>query len=119
MVAALEELRRLGGESGLDMSGEVIAFYLRDAPLLLASMRAALDAGDTPALQRAAHGLKSSSGYLGAGRLAQICADTERRTRQDALQGCSAALDAAGEEFARVFSELREIQLGTATSGCD
>jgi len=118
-AAALEELRRLGGESGVDMSGEIIALYLRDAPSLLGAMRAALDAGDASALQRSAHGLKSSSGYLGARRLAQICADIEWRTRQDALQGCSAALEAAGEEFARVFSELREIQLGTATSGCD
>jgi PAS domain S-box-containing protein len=115
-AAALEELRRLGGESGVDMSGEVIALYLRDAPSLLGSMRAALDAGDTPALQRAAHGLKSSSGYLGARRLAQICADIEWRTGQEALSGCTEALEAATEECARVLSELRAIQRGNAPS---
>jgi len=53
-VTALEELRRIGGDDGADMSGEVIALYLRDAPSLRAAMRTALAAGDAVALRRAA-----------------------------------------------------------------
>jgi PAS domain S-box-containing protein len=103
---ALEELRQLGGEDGDDMSGELIALYLRDAPALLAAMRAAAAAGDAPALRQAAHGLKSSSGYLGARRLSQMCAELERQAREGAPRDCAQVLEAAGREFARVQAEL-------------
>jgi CheY-like chemotaxis protein len=105
-VKALEELRHLGGDDGDDMSGELIALYLRDAPALLAAMRAAAAAGDAPALRQAAHGLKSSSGYLGARCLSQMCAELERQARQGAPGDCAPALEAAGREFARVQAEL-------------
>jgi HPt (histidine-containing phosphotransfer) domain-containing protein len=52
---------------------ELIDTYLADAPSLLAAMRHALATGDTTALYRAAHTLKSSSAALGAESLASLC----------------------------------------------
>lgn len=56
---------------------ELIRSFLVDSPPLVGAMQAAAAAGDGPALRRAAHLLKSTSGSLGALRLSAACRAVE------------------------------------------
>jgi PAS domain S-box-containing protein len=60
-------LETVGGDRHL--LGEIVAAFLEEAPRLLNDLRTAATAGDTEGLHRAAHTLKASLRYLGAGEL--------------------------------------------------
>ncbi len=68
--AALAEISGLG-EAGV--FAEIIRTFLRDLPGRLGDFKAALAAGDAPALKQAAHALKGAAGNIGALRLQKIC----------------------------------------------
>jgi HPt (histidine-containing phosphotransfer) domain-containing protein len=81
---------------------ELIDTYVADAPNLLTAMRDALATGDSLALRRAAHTLKSNSATFGARRLADLC----RRLEQG--EGPSETLLAeAQDEYVRVRASLQ------------
>jgi HPt (histidine-containing phosphotransfer) domain-containing protein len=72
----LEELEQdLGG------LGEFVQLYLDALPARGAAIAQALTDGDTLALGRAAHTLRSASAFVGAGALAAMCDRIERDTR--------------------------------------
>ena len=56
---------------------ELVAFFRRNVPPRLASLRAAAESGETPAVLRAAHSLKGSTGNLGASRVARLFHELE------------------------------------------
>jgi signal transduction histidine kinase/DNA-binding response OmpR family regulator len=60
--------------------------YLRTAAPLMQAADAAMAAGDGPALQRAAHALKSSSANVGATTLSRLCAELEVLGKQGPLK---------------------------------
>jgi two-component system, sensor histidine kinase and response regulator len=66
---------RLADVAGPDGSSELLALYAGDARKRVASMRAAVDAGDMEELARVAHSLKGSSAMIGAERLAAVCGE--------------------------------------------
>lgn len=55
----------------------VCRLFLDNAASGIDAVRRALDAGDAAAAAEAAHQLKSASGFLGATRLADLCAAVE------------------------------------------
>ncbi|RZJ21232.1 MAG: sensor histidine kinase, partial [Haliea sp.] len=61
----------------LTMTREVIELLLADAPVRLAALEAAVDAGDADALAKAAHALKGAASNVGATALQQACATLE------------------------------------------
>lgn len=56
---------------------EIIDCYLEDSPHILEQMREAVIQGDTTTVHRLAHSWKSSSAYLGARNLTEICREIE------------------------------------------
>ena len=66
-VSVFSELQDTAGAAFVD---ELVDTFLEEAPLLLAALRAARDAGDADAFRRAAHSLKSNSQTFGATALA-------------------------------------------------
>lgn len=62
----LERLRRLQGEDDPDIVAELTGMFLKDARSRLEAVEEALQKGDAPALERAAHELKGGSGTMGA-----------------------------------------------------
>lgn len=65
----------LGSEDAV--TEELIATFLEEAPVHVAAMRAALDAGDTHDLSRRAHTLKGAAATFGARALADACSSLE------------------------------------------
>jgi HPt (histidine-containing phosphotransfer) domain-containing protein len=94
-------LDSLGGD--VDFLSELIESYLDSSPGLLASMREAIASGEAPALQRAAHSLKTGSASFGALAFAAQCKALEDMGKTGALAGADgklAALEAAYTEVA-------------------
>ena len=87
-LVTLEKLRAMLGENAPRLLADLIDGYLDDTPRLLLEMQAAVAHGDAPALQREAHKLKSSSTFLGAAGLAELCAELERIGRTGTTAGC-------------------------------
>lgn len=87
----LESLSAMGDDlkSSLAM---VLELYLEDAPQLIGSITQSAAQPDFDALRFSAHSLKSSSGTLGAQRLANLCQQMEYKARSgddSNLQGLS------------------------------
>ncbi len=85
--AAIERLRGFGGPK---LVRGMIELFLKTAPAKAAEAREALDCGDAAALRAALHGLKSSSGQLGAATVFQACVAGEELASRGELAGCVA-----------------------------
>lgn len=113
--AVLDELRRLAGGGRPDVLATVAGIYLESTPELLARLRTGADAGDWALLAATAHALKSSSGSIGALKLAALCRDLETASRH-AADGAPAsdrvpgrAVDAIEAEYGRVRAALSSL----------
>jgi two-component system sensor histidine kinase/response regulator len=96
---ALKRLRRFGG---VRLLHEMIALYVESASKRLAAASEGLAAGDLIATENAFHSLRSSSGQLGAVRLARLCEEGETLARDGAPTGIAGLIAASREELSRV-----------------
>lgn len=103
-LARLHELDP-GGKAGL--VARVLATYTRSLSSLLEQLVAARTTGDAQAQRHVAHTLKSSSASVGALKLSELCADTERMLREGASDGLGGRLDDLRAEAERVLAALR------------
>ncbi len=106
-VSAIEEIRKMGGPAGAVLVGRVVSQYLSGAPRLAATIRDAAQAGDCDSVWRAAHTFKSSSGTLGARRLAAQCLALEQAAKLKNLEGVRALLPQFGQELGEVLDALQ------------
>jgi signal transduction histidine kinase/CheY-like chemotaxis protein len=96
-LAAFDRLRSLERDAP-GVLREIVDLYLADTPPRIESIRAAAARQDAESLGSLAHGLKGSSGYIGAREMESLCAEIERLIRsgkQDAAFSKVAALDEA------------------------
>jgi HPt (histidine-containing phosphotransfer) domain-containing protein len=98
----LGKVREMLGENAPELLADLIDIYLDDVQGVLATMRTAVDKGDTRALQQAGHKLKSSSAVLGATALAIRCGELERIGRADTTTDCRKLVLQIEAEFTRV-----------------
>jgi two-component system sensor histidine kinase/response regulator len=112
--ATLAGLRALQRKGRTDVLRRVVRIYLRDAPTLLASLRAAIARRDSAALSSAAHALKGSSGVIGALRLTALCKELEAMGRAQTTQDAPAALAELELEFDLVQRALESEALAGA-----
>jgi HPt (histidine-containing phosphotransfer) domain-containing protein len=115
-ASTLATLRDLQGEGRPDILAELIAIYLRDTPPRLAALHEAVARADAGALRREAHGLKGSSGHIGAVELARLCADLEDQAGATDLRGVAETLRRLDEAFARVRAHLLALAGGRSDS---
>jgi len=112
----VRELQELAGDDAALLE-ELIQLFLTSAPAQLAKMRQTAEDEDVPALRRAAHGLKGSSGQIGALRLQEICGLIEALAGTGSLVGIDALLAEASLAFERAVGELKLLAtLGAAPS---
>ena len=78
-AAAVDEavFLRLAADLGTEHIEEVCLVFLENAALGVDAVRQALDAEDAKGAAEAAHKLRSGSGFMGATRLADLCAAVE------------------------------------------
>ena len=85
------------------------ALFLEDSPLRLSEMRTALEAGDLPSLQRAAHTLKGSAGSLCGRRTAEAALRVEQFAEEGDLAQARQATAALGEELGKLEQALAKL----------
>jgi HPt (histidine-containing phosphotransfer) domain-containing protein len=109
---ALDDIRALQRPGMPDLVGKVINKYLSYSPTLLQALRQAASEGNAPAVQEAAHSLKSSSANLGATRLAAQCKELELLARANTIEPIQEHLHKLETEYEAVrialSAELQE-----------
>lgn len=96
--AAFAHLLEITGDD-LDFVDGLVDTFLDDGRTQLAAMRAAAAAGDTAALVRPVHSLKSSSANVGAAALADACRALEADARSGSVPEVLARVTACEEAF--------------------
>jgi HPt (histidine-containing phosphotransfer) domain-containing protein len=84
----------------------VWCLYLRDAPMLVDSIRRSVAGKDTRSVMQSAHRLKSSSLVIGARRLSCVCARLEEITRHGEVPDDEGLLLQLASELACVVERL-------------
>jgi len=105
--AAFDRLRALERDAP-GVLRELIDLYLGDTPGRVASLAAAATRGDAESLGSLAHGLKGSSGYIGAREIEGLCAEIERLLRAGRKDAAFARVAAFPAAIERVRVALRD-----------
>ena len=84
----------------------MIELFVANAPTRVAEAREALDCGDAAALRAALHGLKSSSGQLGAETVYGACVAGEELASRGELAPCSAHVERIERDLPTVCMQL-------------
>lgn len=74
----LNELQELKHSAGNSLFDEMVELFLTETPRRFKELRAAIDASDHEAAQRAAHAQKGASANLGAEGMADLCRELEK-----------------------------------------
>jgi HPt (histidine-containing phosphotransfer) domain-containing protein len=96
-------LRKLRDEDEPDIVAELAGMFLEDARSRLDAVEEALQKGDAPAVERAAHTLKGGSGSMGAKGMSGLCAQLED-------VGASGDLSQGTELLGRIREELGRVE---------
>lgn len=103
---SLDRLRELDPKGTNGLIVRVLKAFEGSLQRLLAQLQDARRQGDHAAIRHVAHTLKSSSASVGALELSRLCADIERRIRQDDTQDLDPLLDGMIGESGRVLAVL-------------
>jgi signal transduction histidine kinase/CheY-like chemotaxis protein len=103
---ALRQTRQLLGEDAPQQLAHMIDRFLADTADLLDVMESAAACGDTDAVQRNAHKLKSSSALVAATVLSDLCDKLERAIRTNTPVDLCEQVQRIATEFMRVKSAL-------------
>ncbi len=103
---AWEDLRAMGGEDADSMVSELIALYLEDAAVLVASLESAHRVDDRQRLEQLAHALRSPSGSLGALALAEVCRQLEQQSASADRPQLDNLMSTLMEAYERVVDHL-------------
>ena len=103
---ALNNIRALQRDGAPSLLDKVIKRYFDDSPKHLDSMRQALTGQAADELRQAAHCFKSSSAYLGAHALVELCQRMEAAGRDSSFAGSQELMARIESEYAAVQSSL-------------
>ncbi|QDU69585.1 Hpt domain-containing protein [Engelhardtia mirabilis] len=99
-------LKALGGDDDPELFADLVSMFMDDTPARLQAMDEALSAGDSEALSRVAHALKSSCGNLGAFSLAELCRAIESAGRGGDVDGARPLVEQSKTQYERVRTAL-------------
>ncbi len=102
----LASIRALDPGGGNRLLAQIVSAFRDNIPSVMIEMRSGLPAGDADRLRRAAHGLKSSAGNVGAETLAGLCRQVEDKARQGDLAAMDALVNEIEAEAARASDAL-------------
>jgi|APLow6443716910_1056828.scaffolds.fasta_scaffold178128_2 two-component system, sensor histidine kinase and response regulator len=106
--AVFDDIRKqMPGSPGI--ISRIIGSFLRLSPVMLEKLRTALLAGDTEAVRKAAHTMKSSNAQIGASHMAAICKKLELLESMDQVPDIGVFLQDMDREYQGVENELGEI----------
>lgn len=100
-------LDSIGGD--VDFMLELVEAYIGSTPELFTTIQQALETGNAPALQRAAHSLKTGSASFGALSFAAQCKELEDIGKSGLLEGASRKFTSIEGVYPEVVAALQEI----------
>jgi HPt (histidine-containing phosphotransfer) domain-containing protein len=106
----LKTFEELQATAGADFVAELVDTFLDEAPLMLAALRDALDAGDAGAFRRAAHSLKSNGQTFGALALGARAREAELGGLPATPAAGAVLLDALDADYARAAAALKALR---------
>jgi CheY-like chemotaxis protein/HPt (histidine-containing phosphotransfer) domain-containing protein len=108
-MKAVDRIRRIAGDGGTSLLGQVVSQFAATSAPLLETMRAKSRDLDSQAVWRAAHGLRSSASAIGACRVSQYCEEIEARAKDNGILPAEALLAELETEVAAAISELKAL----------
>jgi two-component system sensor histidine kinase/response regulator len=105
----IENIRALDRKLGSARLQRAVTQFVEIAGPLATVIQDAAREGDTDALWRAAHSLKSSAGALGARQLAQRCGEIETTARAKRLEPARALVAGLGEDLTQALRALTSL----------
>lgn len=106
----LKEIADMAADGGATIVNSIIDLYRQHSPDLLAQIKQAIDDNDSEALFKAAHSLKSSSGNIGALRLANLTKDIEQDGRTGDIKSARININALETTYQSTLLALVEKQ---------
>jgi two-component system sensor histidine kinase/response regulator len=103
-------VRRLDGDEQL--FHEVVGLFLADSPMLIETIRAAIERGDVREVRAAAHRLKGAASNLAATPLADAARDLETIGESGGLNGARTAWTTLKDEAEKLDHALRAASTG-------
>lgn len=96
---ALKAIAALQRPGKPDLLRRIVDLYKSESPAALQSIQKGLEEDDLEAVGKAAHGLKSSSAYVGARVFSERCRELEAAAREENHPACHALGDGVEELF--------------------
>ncbi|CAH1206655.1 Histidine kinase [Candidatus Nitrotoga sp. BS] len=103
------QLRELDPSGGFDLARQIMQVYLESTGNMVCQVEQAIAAGDSEALRRAVHSLKSSSANVGAETLSGLFRQLEGLGREGKLDEASALFGVARREYDQAVNEIRAL----------
>src|SRR5215472_5990088 len=108
-LAAVDRLRRISGDDGASLLGQVVSQFAATSAPLVENMRAKSRTSDPDSVWRAAHSLRSGASAVGARRVSRFCEQIEGPARDSGILPSEAILAALEAELAAAICELNEL----------
>jgi two-component system, sensor histidine kinase and response regulator len=96
---------------------DIVDAFVDEAPRILQMIRQAIDEQDSKLLRRAAHTLKSSTGYFGARRASEMALRLESLGRDDRLQMAASLSEELEREIVKLVQNLVDYREGRIEIG--
>lgn len=105
----IESFRAVMREAGIEeIVDTTLEIYQSEAPGIFAALEQAMEAGDAEGIRAQAHGLKSSSGNIRAGGLAELLQQLESLGREEDIAGAKDFFPGVAKEYRSVMDYLAE-----------
>ncbi len=108
-MKAIDTIRSLQRPGKPDLLNKVAHLFLDKTPDTIVEMQEALSNGDTDVIKAHVHALKSSSAYLGADSLSDICRQIESNAGSNNIEAIGSLLDKFVTDYELVAQELTGI----------
>ena len=106
--SALDAIRSLQRPGKPDILARIVNMYVEKSPGLLSDIKEGIAANDSAKVKMAAHTLKSSSAYVGASALAEVCGRVESKAANDDLDGTQDDVALINSGFESVVNQIKQ-----------
>jgi two-component system, sensor histidine kinase and response regulator len=107
--SVIDAIRAMPSQRSGDALSRLVGIYLQHTPAAIQQLRVAVDQGLCPESQRIAHTIKSSSGMLGATRLAELLAEAEAAGRASSQSDLTRLITVIEAEYHEVHQALTDL----------
>jgi len=106
--SALNAIKSLQRPGKPDILARIVGMYMEKSPELITAIQEGVAANDCDKVKMAAHTLKSSSAYVGATALAEVCGRVEAKAANDQLGDTADDITMINDGFGSVVSQIKQ-----------